>query len=243
MLPFGIQLYSVRDHLERDIPATLRGLKSASYDHVELFGLGPADAEPWSQMLADADLRAVSAHIDYETVINDLDGVMRLARELEFEDIVVPWLKLDGAAAWVRAATTLDEIGQRLRDAGLRLGYHNHEHEFEPIGETTPFDILFDYTKPDNMFLELDVRWAEHDGGDATAIIREFGPRCRFLHLKERPKSGDGFCEIGRGVIDWPAIVATGKNAGVQWYIVEQDESDTDSIDSARISAEYVKTL
>lgn len=243
MLPFGIQLYSVRDHLERDIPATLRGLKSAGYDHVELFGVGPADAERWRPMLADAGLRAVSAHIDYETVVNDLEGVIRLARTLEFEDIIMPWLKLDGAAAWVRAAATLDGIGKRLREAGLRLGYHNHEHEFEPIGETTAFDILFDHTKPENMFLELDVRWAEHNGGDAKAIIREFGTRCRYLHLKDLPKSGTGFCEVGRGVIDWPSIVATGRKSGVQWYIVEQDESDTDSIESARISAEYVSRL
>jgi sugar phosphate isomerase/epimerase len=243
VLPFGIQLYSVRDHLARDIPATLRGLKAAGYDHVELFGVGPADAEAWKPMLADAELRAVAAHLDFETVTGDPDGVMRLARTLGFEDIIVPWLKLDGAKEWVKAATTLDAVGKCLREAGFRLGYHNHEHEFEPIGETTPFDILFDYTKPDNMFLELDVRWAEHNGGDARAIIREFGQRCRFLHLKERPKSGTGFTEVGRGVIDWQGIVAIAKKARVQWYIVEQDESDTDSIESARISAEYVKTL
>jgi sugar phosphate isomerase/epimerase len=194
-------------------------------------------------MLADAGLRAVSAHVDYETVTGDLDGVVRLARTLGFEDIIVPWLKLDGAKAWVHSATTLDGIGKQLRSEGLRLGYHNHDHEFVPIGETTPFDILFEYTTVDNMFLELDVRWAEEQGGDAAAVICEFGPRCRFLHLKERPKTGAGFTEVGRGVIDWPAIVAAGRKAGVQWYIVEQDESDTDSIESARISAEYVRTL
>ncbi len=243
MLPFGIQLYSVRDHLERDVPATLRGLKSAGYDHVELFGVGPVDADAWKQMLAESGIRAVSAHIDYETVTGDPEGVMRLARTLGFDDIIVPWLKLDTPRAWVHAATTLDNLGERLRREGFRLGYHNHDHEFEPLGDTTPFDILFDNTKPDNMFLELDVRWAEHNGGDAKAIIREFGTRCRFLHLKERPTSGTGSCEVGRGTIDWPAIVAAGKKAGVQWYIVEQDESNTDSIESARISAEYVKTL
>jgi sugar phosphate isomerase/epimerase len=243
VLPFGIQLYSVRDHLERDVPETLRGLKAAGYDHVELFGVGPADAAPWREMLDDAGIRAVSAHVDYETVTGDPAGVMAMARTIGFEDIIVPWLELDGAKEWIHAATTLDGIGEHFREHGFRLGYHNHDHEFKPIGETTPFDILFDYTKPDNMFLELDVRWAEELGGDARAIIGEFGTRCRFLHLKERPKEGTGFTEVGRGIIDWPAIVAAGKKAGVQWYIVEQDESDTDSIESARISAEYVKTL
>ena len=93
------------------------------------------------------------------------------------------------------------------------------------------------------MFLELDVRWAEEHGGDARRIIGDFGARCRFLHLKDRPKTGSGFIEVGLGDIDWPAIVAAGRKSGVQWYIVEQDESDTDSIASARVSAEYVRNL
>lgn len=243
MLPFGIQLYSVRDQLERDTSATLRGLKAAGYDHVELYGVGPADAIRWRDMLDDAGLRAVAAHVDYETVTGDTGGVMAMARTLGFEDIIVPWLKLDGAKEWMHAATTLDGVGEQLRGRRFRLGYHNHDHEFEPMGATTAFDILFEYTKPDHMFLELDVRWAEAHGGDAKAIIREFGARCRFLHLKERPKSGEGFTEVGRGVIDWPGVVAVGRKAGVRWYIVEQDESDIGPIESARISAEYVKTL
>ncbi len=242
MLPFGIQLYSVRDHLAVDPAGTLRKLKEVGYDYVELFGVEPEQAAEWQEMLDDAELEAVAAHVDYDIVIDDLAGAIEMARCIGFEDIIVPWIKVDTAKEWVHAALQLDEAGAKVREQGLRLGYHNHDHEFQPIGETTPFDIIFEYSQPDNLFLELDVRWASEEGGDATAIIREFGSRCRFLHLKERPAPGQGqFTEVGNGTIDWEPIFEAGRKAGVQWYIVEQDESDGDSIESAAISAAFVR--
>ncbi len=241
MLKFGIQLYSVRDHLAKDVPATLAGLKRAGYDYVELFDVAPAAVPQWKTMLADAGLRAVAAHVDYETVVKNTAGAADMARTLGYTDIIVPWLKFEARHEWLHAAATMNEIGARLRAEGLNLGYHNHEHEFEAVEDTTPFDIIFSVAAPENLFMELDVRWATEYGGDAIAMLREHGSRCRYLHLKERPKDGKGFTEVGRGVIDWPAIVAAGRETGVQWHIVEQDESDTDSIESARISAEYLR--
>lgn len=242
MLPFGIQLYSVRDHLAEDTPGTLRALKEVGYDFVELFGVQPSDAPEWKEMLAEAGLKAAAAHVDYDTVIGNTAAVADMARALEYEDLIVPWLKLSSPKEWVHAATQLNEAGALLRGEGLRLGYHNHDHEFQPIGETTPFDIVFEYAKPDNLFLELDVRWASELGGDPCAIIREFGTRCRFLHVKDRPKVGEGrFTEVGNGTIEWEPIFEAARKVGVQWYIVEQDESGTDSLESAAISAAFMK--
>ena len=244
MLPFGIQLYSVRDHLETDPAGTLMTLKEAGYDHVELFGVGPAEAADWKTMLDDAELGVPAAHVDYETVVGDLSGAIEMARTIGFEDIIVPWIKVDTAKEWVHAAMQLNDAGVAIREAGLRLGYHNHDHEFVPIGETTPFDIIFEYASPENLFLELDVRWCSEEGGDPIALIREFGTRCRYLHFKERPRPGEGpFTEVGNGVIDWPMIVAAAKKTGVAWYIVEQDESAGDSLESAAVSARYMQQL
>jgi len=240
MLPIALQLYSVRDHLERDVRETLDKVKAAGYDRVEPFGLDPDAAAEWMALLGAAGLQAVASHVDYELVRDDPDRAAEMAKIIGYEDLVVPWVMVDTAEEWVQVAGVLDEAGARLRAQGLRLGYHNHDHEFEPIGDTTPFDILFEYAAPENLFLELDVRWAGEHGGDPVAIIEEFGSRCRFLHLKEKPASGVGFTEIGRGVLDWDAIVAAGRAAGVQAYVVEQDESGRDSIESARISAEFL---
>ena len=241
MLPFGIQLYSVRDHLTQDVLSTLKDLKDVGYDYVELFGVGPEQAADWKAMLDQAEVKAVAAHMDYDTVVGSSSEVVEMARTIGFEDVIVPWVKVETAKEWVHAALQMDEAGAMIREEGLRLGYHNHDHEFQPIGRTTPFDIIFEYARPENLFLELDVRWASEHGGDAAAIIREFGERCRFLHIKDRPKPGEGkFTEVGNGTIDWGPILEAARHAGVQWYIVEQDESDTDSLESAAISARFM---
>ena len=241
MLPFGIQLYSVRDHLADDPAGTLHKLKEIGYDYVELFGVGPEQAGQWKHMLNDADVQAVAAHVDYEIVVGNTEAAVDMAKTVGFEDIIVPWVKVDTAKEWVHAALQMDEAGVQIREQGLRLGYHNHDHEFVPLGETTPFDMIFEYAKPDHLFLELDVRWAGEEGGDVAAIIYKFGARCRFLHLKERPKEGQGqFTEVGNGAIDWEPIFEAARKAGVQWYIVEQDESEGDSLESAAISARFV---
>ncbi len=240
MLKFAIQLYSVRDLLAKDEAGTLAGVKRAGFDNVELFGVTPPDAARWKTLLADAGLHVAAAHVDYDIVVSDSDAVVEMARTLGFKDIIVPWLELHGRAAWAHAAATMNEIGARVRAEGFRLGYHNHYHEFQSIDETNAFDIIFDYAEPENLFLELDVRWSTELGGDAIEIIRKFGARCRFLHLKERPRSGEGFTELGRGAIDWPTVIAEGHKAGVQWYIAEQDES-TDPLASAAVNAAYLK--
>jgi len=169
MLPIALQLYSVRDHLERDVRETLDKVKAAGYDRVEPFGLDPDAAAEWMALLGAAGLQAVASHVDYELVRDDPDRAAEMAKIIGYEDLVVPWVMVDTAEEWVHVAGVLDEAGARLRAQGLRLGYHNHDHEFEPIGDTTPFDILFEYAAPENLFLELDVRWAGEHGGDPVA--------------------------------------------------------------------------
>jgi sugar phosphate isomerase/epimerase len=241
---FGIQLYSVRDALERDAPGTLRALRDAGYAFVELYGVDPDDAVRWRGMLSDAGLKAVAAHVDYDLVVNETQAVVAMARAIGYEDIIVPWLTFDSIDEWTRAARTLDEIGEALRDEDLRLGYHNHDHEFAPIGGTRPFDLIFDTARPENLFLELDVRWASAHANDPIATMKRFGERCRFLHLKEEPQSHDPeeSALLGEGTVDWTSIVQTARSIGVRAYIVEQDNAP-DPLEAARRNATFVQKL
>jgi sugar phosphate isomerase/epimerase len=249
VLPFGIQLYSVRDHLAKDAPATLAALKEAGYDAVELFDVKPKEAKAWRKMLDKAGLKAAAAHVNFDAVTKRTKKVAKMARILKFEDIVVPWLKLDGRDAWREAAEQMDEAGAVLRSEGLRLGYHNHDHEFQRFRNAedgapqTPFDLIFGAASPENLFLELDVRWASELGADPVELIRRFGDRCRLLHVKDRPREGSvPFCEVGTGTINWRPIFTAARLADVRWYFVEQDESATDSLESAAISAAFMQT-
>ena len=242
MVPFAIQLYSVRDHLSVDTRSTLERLKMAGYDQVELFDVAVADAAELREHLDAVGLRAVAAHFSYEQAVDAVDGTVAAARVLGIRTLVIPWLKLATEEQWTAAARSMDAAGQRYRDAGLRLGYHNHEHEWRPTGDTTPFDIIFDSAQPENLFLELDIFWATDAGQDVVSLIDTFAGRCRLLHMKDRAASGGDcrFAEVGAGTIDWSPIFAAGARNGVECYIVEQDESAGDSLESAAISARFM---
>lgn len=244
MIPFAIQLYSVRDHWAKDFQATYAALKEAGYDYIELFAIGPNQAAKHGQMLNAAGLKPISTHIDYETLTEDPGAIIGLAERLGIEFIVMPWLELDTAEAWRDAAKRLDDIGAQLREAGVQLGYHNHGHEFRDFGGRTAFEIIVSTAAPENLFIELDFYWAQEGGVDAFALLESLGPRCPLLHLKDKPASGPiPFTEIGNGTTDWPRVFKTAREAGVKWHIVEQDESEGDSLESAAISARFIQDI
>lgn len=241
MQPFAIQLYSVRDYWSNDPLSTYKALKSAGYDYVELFGVGPSNAVEHKKMLNEARLAPMCAHIDYETLTSNVEGTIEAARVLDVQYVVMPWLDVKKRSEWETAAERLDAIGFQFRRAGLSLGYHNHEHEFRDCDGRTPFEIVTG-TSPDNVFIELDAYWAETGGADPYALIEALGQRCPLLHLKDRPASGTvPFTEIGKGTTDWPRLFKTARRAGVRWLIVEQDESEGDSLESAATSAEFMR--
>lgn len=237
--PYALQLYSVRDHLERNAAETLRRIKEIGFDFVEPAGTAGLLAKEFGSLLRQNDLRAVSAHIPYTSFVQDLDQVIRDAAELELTFVVMPWLgeeEMPDFDAWRGAARALDYAGSRLRQEGIRLCYHNHEHEFHPINGTSVFQMLLDETEPENVAIELDAGWATFAGEDAAAWIQRLRDRVPLLHIKDLKKTEGGaplITELGRGMVDWDAVLRAGQATGVEWYIVEQDESEQDTLVSA----------
>jgi len=243
-LPYALQLYTVRDHLDRDLAGTLKQVKAMGYDYVELAGLAGRTAREWRELLDELGLAAVSSHVGYAEVTGDVDAAVTDANLLGLKYIVVPYLGADMApdkAAWLTCARKLDAAGAKIREAGLQLCYHNHAHEFERYDGEYIFDLLYRETKPEHLAAEIDTYWVQYGGADPVATIRRYAGRCPLLHIKdmtaEEPRT---FAEVGKGIMDWPAIFAAGKEAGAEWYIVEQDTCAGDSLESARISAEFM---
>lgn len=246
-LPFALQLYSVRDHLDRDPAATLRAVKQAGYDHVELAGTAGLAPAAFAGLLADTGLTAISAHVPYEACQAGLDAVINDLRALGIREAVVPWLDpSDDPARWAGRAEALDELGARMRAAAIRLAYHNHDHEFQQAGGRRIWDILFDGARPENLAAQLDAGWSTFAGADTVGIIRQFAGRMPSIHLKQFQRDADGAprtSELENGIVDWGPIVAAARAAGVAWFIVEQDDSQTDSLESAARNAAFMRGL
>jgi sugar phosphate isomerase/epimerase len=223
----ALQLYTVRDLLARDLPGTLQQVAAIGYRHVEIAGLPPTSSEELRDLLGAAGLAPVAAHQSFDDLRRDAAGVIDGMVTVGCPRIIAPWLKPEDRATPERVrevARELGRIGALCADRGLRFGYHNHDFEFAPLDGTTMWDVLLEEL-PAEVDIELDVYWASVAGRDPAQLIRDLAGRVRLLHMKDLAAGPDGGdVAPGDGILPWPDIVDAGRSAGVEWYIVEQDE-------------------
>jgi sugar phosphate isomerase/epimerase len=247
-IPFALQLYSVRDALEEDLAGTLQRVKEIGYDHVELAGLAGKSAGAFKAALDDAELKAISCHVGFEDCVSDLAGSIENCVALGVSWAVIPWLSAEEnptAADWAARADSMASFGRAFTEAGIPLLYHNHSHEFVDLGGKTAFDVIFETASSADLGIELDVGWSHYGGADTLALMKAHAGRIPLLHIKdvkqryddEEPKP----TELGNGATKFPAIFKAAGEIGVEWYIVEQDESARDPLESARMNAAYMR--
>ncbi len=267
----GVQLYTVRGLLAEQAAETFQALAEAGYKHVEHFDVGSLDR--LAPLLADAGLTLTSTHISPPFVTGDwspwekvgvsapagggkLEDVIAAALEHEIGFLVFPYLLPEerGDLDHYRGlAAKLNAAGETCREAGLRLGYHNHAFEFEPQGGSTGFDVLIEELDPALVQFEIDVFWATVAGFDAVELLRRHAGRCNLLHLKdlkagiERSPSAEpppeAFEELGDGIVDFPAVLRTASELGVEHAYVEQDQCPGSPVESLKRSADYLRGL
>ena len=223
----ALQLYTVRRPLAADLRGTVQAVARAGYRAVEVAGVQPEAMAELAVALSASGLQVAAAHESLENLRADFDAVASRLRQLGTRRVVVPSLPAahHASADAVRdVARELGALATRLREHGIRLGYHNHDTEFAALDGTTMWELLLAALPPE-VDIELDVYWAAFAGRDPVAEIRAASGRVRLLHMKDRaagPEPRDA--PPGEGVLPFPEIVEAGRAAGVEWYIVEQDE-------------------
>jgi sugar phosphate isomerase/epimerase len=231
--PLGLQLYSLRKQLEKDVPGTLKQVKAWGIDEVESFG---GYGAPIAGALKDAGLRCRAIHVGYDELNADISKVLKDADAVGVQTILNPFLPFDrkkGPQATreevLRAATDFAKWSKACRAAGKRFGYHIHGQEFAKDGDGTLFDLLAKESGPDVGF-EADVFWVTAAGADPVSLMKRYPGRFWFTHLKDMAKTPDvtvykrANVVLGTGAIDIKAVVAAGAEAGVELHYIE-DES------------------
>ena len=243
----ALQLYTVRDHTAKDYVGTLRQVQEIGYDVVQLTGEVPFDGPRMKQVLGEIGLAVAGIHVDLKQLESRLDHWVTFCKTVRTKDLVVPYLPEDRRQTkedWLGLARLMDGMGARCKKQGVRLSYHNHSFEFVKFDGAYALDLLYTNSAPDRLYAELDTYWVKHGGADPVAYIRKYAGRLPILHIKDMADDqARSFREIGRGILDWPAIHRASATAGVEYYCVEQDICPGDSFDSARISLDYVRKL
>jgi sugar phosphate isomerase/epimerase len=260
--PLGVQLWSLKEPLTANVSKGLDLVKSMGFNVVEsasVSGIPGSFGISSKEFRAQADargIRIVSGHFPYERLLGDVSSVIQEAQTLGMSYIVVPWIPHEGDFTVEEAhetAANFNKIGAAIKAAGLSFGFHTHGYEFkrQPDG-TTDYDILLRETDPKLVFVEMDVFWVVSGGQDPVELLKKYPGRYRMFHVKDMRKgavvggtSGHAPIEdnviVGQGQMDWPAIFAAGRKAGVIYSFVE-DET-TDPIGNIPVSLKYLSQL
>jgi sugar phosphate isomerase/epimerase len=238
--PVGLQLYSLRDMLGKNVPLGLQTAHCLGFREVELAGTYGVPAPQFRAMLLKAGLKPVSAILDFNQFDKQIDQVIAEARALGVSYVGAAGIPHQGTlteAEARKAAEVLNRAGETLAKSGLRFFYHNHGFEFVPHGDGTLFDLLLQETKPEWVTFEMDIFWTVHPGQDPVKLLRKHPNRWALMHVKDMRKgtktglltgSEDvrNDVALGTGQIDLPAVLKTAQEVGVKHFIIE-DESPT----------------
>jgi sugar phosphate isomerase/epimerase len=254
---WGVQLYTVRTQIEADPRTTLKRIAAIGYKEIEVLQPTLTAVAP---IAASLGLAMNSVHLDgptasgagYERFLGD-------AKRLGLSYVVVPSVppakRPTDRAGFDVVAGRLSGMAHAASAAGLQLCYHNHAFEFGQDADGTRWlDVLMRGTAEAGMQLELDVFWAAFAGADPVALLREYRGRVALVHLKDTPPrtrsslvetaaTPADFMEVGAGALDFPAILAAAREAGVRHYFVEQDQAPGDPVESLKQSYAYLAAL
>ncbi len=241
----ALQLYTVRRLMAQDLPGTLRAVAAAGYHAVELAGLPATAPGELARLLVETGLRVAASHESIDRLRDDADAVADRLAEVGCSRAIVPWLPEDERRTVDdvrRFADVLGGFSRRFAKRDITLGYHNHAFEFEPFGNTTVWDVLLTELAPE-IEIELDLYWASVGGRDPVAEIIATAGRVRLLHMKDRaPGAEPHDTPAGDGILAFAEIVQEGRAAGIEWYVVEQDEP-RDPLGDVTRALRYLESL
>ena len=250
--PLAAQLYTVREFTQTPaaVAETLAKVREIGYRAVQVSAFGPIDDAEVKRLLDDNGLTCCATHIGYDRLRNDLPAVIEQHQLWGCPNVAIGSMpepfRRAGAEGVRRFAAEANAIGRGLVEAGLTFSYHNHSFEFVRAEGATLLELLYRLTDPRYVFAELDSYWIQHGGADPSAWIRRMAGRSPVIHLKDMTIGEDGaqqMAEVGEGNLDWPGILAACRDAGVQWYAVEQDICQRDPFESLAISYRNLRAM
>lgn len=252
----GLQLYTLRDEISRDVKSTLLKVAAAGYTYVETYGFSIKD-QFWGisptelkKMLDENQLKAVSGHYNlgsflYDGNQSELIASIDAAKVLKSEYLTIPWVDepfRKNIQDYKLIASRLNEAAKICQSSGLKLAYHNHDFEFQKHDGITGYEILLNETDKDLVDFELDLYWVVRSGNHPLELFQQNSERFKMWHVKDMDKTNQALnTEVGSGSIDFTTIFAAAKKSGMKYFFAEQENNFANSsFESIKISRDFI---
>lgn len=253
--PLGLEIYSLRRELAKDVPGTLALVRKFGFDEIEVPSFYGLTARAFREQTDKVQLRCTAMVAQHERLTNDMSGVIADANVLGAHYVIYPWIPHDTDftdADCRRAVRNMNHWGKTLKAAGLEFCYHPHGYEFRPSPQGTLFDLMVAETDPSAVNFQADVFWIAWPGQDPVKLLRKYPTRFSLMHLKDIRKgtrlgnlSGqapeEASVAVGTGMLDFPAIVREAKRIGVKRYYIEDEAPEAAA--NIPISFRYLRSL
>jgi len=244
----ALQLYTIRDAMEKDVVLALTQVAKIGYTKIELanyadgkfYGFSPAE---FKKIASDLGLDIFSSHTQVEAQGITLDNAKKMAEDhavLGAKYCVQPWVVEEARktiASYQKMVADWNKVGKIMKEHGIQFGYHNHNFEFDTVDGKIPyFDVYMKEMDKDLITMEIDLFWTIKAGHNPVDIFNKYPGRFQIFHLKDAytkeapffvPKSVD-MAPVGAGITDFKSILAAKDVAGMKHLVVEQDCSFTD---------------
>ncbi|HEY2725786.1 MAG TPA: sugar phosphate isomerase/epimerase [Parafilimonas sp.] len=258
----GLQLYTVRDAMQKDPAGTLAKVANIGYNSVEgatytgtenFYGM---DAKSFAGLLKKNNLIMPSSHYrlgeDKDngkdmmgTILHDWNKAVDDAKTVGVKYMVCAWLsptERGNIDHFKKLADDLNTGGEVCKKAGIQLCYHNHDFEFIKDNDQLPYDILLNNTNKDLVKFEVDLYWITKAGHDPVELFNTHPGRFPLWHVKDMDNTPQhSFTEVGNGTINFKNIFKYADKAGLKYFFVEQDTTPGDPFDSITKSIAYIK--
>ncbi len=249
---FGLQLYSVKENMAEDVKATISAISKFGYTQIEGFDGGKGifwgmSNKEFKSFTKGLGLDFIASHCN---TFENLEKLAEEAGEIGMKYLINPYIGAQKSIdEYKKMAEAFNKQGEICKRNGLRFAYHNHGYTFTELEGQVPQDVLLENTDPDLVDFEMDTYWVTTAGYNPESYIKKYPGRFKLGHVKD--KSGDlpfeeanGSTIIGNGIMDFKSILRTGKDNGMEYFIVEQERFEgTNPMEAAEKNAAYMKSF
>jgi sugar phosphate isomerase/epimerase len=251
----GIQLYMVKEDMEKDPAGTLARLGRMGYSQIESFGGNNGifwgfSNKAFNQMAEANGLNIVSSH--YAGDSNGFEETAAAAAEIGMKYLIYPWKGPQKSIDdFKKIADEFNGYGSICKKHGIRFAYHPHDYPYKMIDGQLPIDILLDHTDEQLVDFEMDFYYTVTEGKDPEYYLKKYKPRFRLCHMRDvlkikLPKGSveESACDLGEGIINYSHLLPTCLNCGMQYFFVEQSRFFNETpLHSAEVNANYLKSF
>ncbi len=230
-VPIGIEIYSVRTEMAKDIYEPVKRCAQMGYECIEFFAAysswTPEQRDKMRKLLDELKFPCYSTHNGRDAFTPErFPQIIEMNKQLGSKLIVMASAgKVVGIDGWKKVAEELTRASEVAKAAGVKVGYHNHAAEWKPIDGKKPIEVVAENT-PKDVCLQLDVGTCVEAGDDPVAWINGHPGRFRSIHCKEFSSKPDVRYKVlfGEGDSPWKQIFAAAeKKGGVEFYLIEQE--------------------